>query len=335
MRGPARLAARACLAAALGVAAPSANAAPVEEHPLPAACHAVAVQDGLLVLGQSGGIVTLDSGDPARPRELGRLRLDATIVGVVLDGARAWLAGGSQGLFRVDLSEPAAPRLVQRFDVDGSVRAVALGRDRLFLAASQEGLGVVDLSLPDRLRMTARIGTRDEVRALALRENLLATAEESAGVRLFEVSRPDVPRELAQVGIEGALDLAFVGEFLVVAAGRRGIVLLDLADPRSPRQAWEVPTPRPASTVAAQGRWALVGCGSAGVQVVDPLASDGPRVLRSLRAPGRHPAGRLAADGSIAFVAADRGGFVVFDLTDLADPRLLHPTSRRMRVEIP
>ncbi len=205
----------------------------------------------------------------------------------------------------------------------------------MLVAEGREGLSVIDVSEPNRPYRATSVSTRAELRALALRETVLATAEELAGVRLFDVSRPDTPRELSVVPVEGARDVAFVEELLVVAAGRQGLVVVDIAEPKSPRIVAEVPPLRSALTVAPHGRLALVGSGIAGVQVVDPFAADGPTMIKSIRLSSRFPAGNLTADGHLVYVAVDRGGFAVLDLENVDDPRVLHPRSRRMRVDIP
>jgi hypothetical protein len=314
---------------------PLAAAAADEAEPIEARCHDVAVREGLAVLGRTGGIITLDVSNPVKAKELGRLGLRATVLAVALEQDRAWLAAGAYGLARVDLSDPASPSLEHRIDVPGKVREVIPLGERVLLAESRHGLSVMDVSDPARPRRTASVSTRDEVRALALCEGMLAIAEELAGVRLFDVTRPDTPRELAQIDLEGANDLTFVEGLLLVAAGRNGLVTIDVSRPRSPRFAGVVPPARSAQTVAPHGRLALVGNGSAGVQIIEPSAPDGPRLLQTIALSGRYPAGRLAAEGSTVFVAADLGGLVILDVEKIDEPRVLLPRDRRMRIRMP
>jgi hypothetical protein len=78
-----------------------------------------------------------------------------------------------------------------------------------------------------------------------------------------------------------------------------------------------------------------VGNGSAGVQVVDPFHPDAPRSIGVVGLSSRYPAGRLAVEDDVVYVAADLGGLAVIDLENLDEPRVLHPRSRRMRVTMP
>ena len=334
------MSAAALLFALLAGAGPgeSSVATPKTEATLPPpACRDVGVRDQLAVLAQTGGIVTLDLKDPAHPRELGRLGLHATVVRVAFAGNEAWLAAGAWGVARVDLEDPAAPRLLQRLDVTGKVADVLPMGSRLLVAESRDGLSVWDVSLPDRPKRTASVPTRGEVVAVALDGSRLATAEELAGVRLFDLEHPDTPRELATVEIEGARDVAFVEGRLVVAAGKRGLVVLSLDEPRAPRITAEFPPPeKSALAVAPFGKLALVAGGAAGVQVVDPAGGEGgARALRTVRISSRHAAFGVAASGTTVLVAAGELGFAVLDLSNLDDPKVLYPTGRRMRIEGP
>ena len=311
-----------------GSGAPARDAEPVTVH-----TRDIAVSGDVAVLGRTGGIITLDVSDPVRPREIGRMGVHATILAVRLEGERAWLAAGAQGVALADLSDPTEPRLEWLVDVVGRVREVLPLGDRVLLAESREGLNVYDLSDPERPRRTASLSTRAEVRALALEGELLATAEELAGVRLFDVRSPDHPHELALIEVEGARDVAFVDGRLLVAAGRRGVVVVDTSEPRSPKIVGEIAPVRSAVSVARFGRLALVGNESAGIQGVDPFHEEGPRARAHVPLSSRYPAGRVAAEGSVAYIAADRAGFVMIDLADLDAPRMLHPPSRRMHVK--
>jgi len=307
-------------------------AAPDEEPLLEAHLYDVAVLDDVAVLGRTGGIITLDISDPEKPVELGRMGLQATVLAVVLEDDHAWLAAGSYGVVLVDMSDPAAPLLEHRIDRPGKVREVIPLGPRLLLAENRNGLTVLDVADPARPRQRVSISTRDELLAIALHDRVLATAEEHAGIRLFDVAHPDTPRELAQVDLEGARDVAFVEGRLLVATGKQGVIVFDLEQPRSPRRIGVIPPARSALSVTPYGKLALVGNGSGGVQLVDPLSPDGPRVLSTLPLSGRYPAGRLAVSGHTVFVAADLGGLVVLDVENVEEPVLLHPRGRRMRV---
>ena len=85
-------------------------------------CHDVAVRDGVAYVGRTAGLAILDVADPARPKQLGRLPLPASVLGVTLREHLGFLAAGAHGMYIADLSDPSAPELLQRFDTPGKVR---------------------------------------------------------------------------------------------------------------------------------------------------------------------------------------------------------------------
>jgi hypothetical protein len=172
---------------------------------------------------------------------------------------------------------------------------------------------------------------------VALSGNRLATAEGSGGVRLFDVEHPRTPARLRNPrDAGGARDVAFAGELLLVAAGRRGLLVYRLDPERGPTRVGEIPTERAArGVVALDDATALVSCGSAGLLLVDLGDPDAPRVRSTLQLPRGYPAGRVALDGSLAFVACDVAGFAVVEFADPTNPVVLLPRLRGMRVLFP
>jgi hypothetical protein len=323
--------------AALAVLAAAAAPAPADpaDRLAPSRVRAVVVRDGIGWVGRSAGLTALDLTDPAAPREIGELRLPATVEDVALAGAFVYVAAGTHGLYVVDASGTAGPRLLGELETPGSARRIAVaGPHHVLVADHREGLVVVDVSRPDRPAPAARVPTRGELVGLALRDGLLATAEGMGGVRLFDVSRPERPLETGLAPrAEGAQDVAFAGDRLLVAAGRRGLLVYRLDELRRPTLETELAAVAPAEGVAVGAGIVVVAGGTAGLQVLEWGEQRGePRPVARLRLPGGRPAGRTTLDGALAFVAADRWDFAVLDLTDPAAPRVLRPRDKPLRV---
>jgi len=275
--------------------------------------------EGAVFAGQTAGLALYDVSDPVSPKETWRLPLRATVLDVAIDGERGF-----------------APSVVQRYDPPGKVRRLLVWNDLVYLAESREGLGVVDVSEPDRPMRVASAGTSNEIFALARDGELLATAEGQAGVRVFDLHRPRYPREIVWIAsAEGARDVAFADGRLLVAAQRRGLLLYDLTEPRSPKLLAEVPPMRKAQSVVSFGKLALVANGEAGLQVVDPFAPEGEWELAAFRLPKGYPAGRIGVSGSRAYVAIDRWGFAIVDLSDPRAPEVLYPRERTFQISFP
>jgi len=324
-----------CMLALTLLSAPSLTVGKPKLKPAPIVIHTldVASRGTLVLLARTGSLVTIDTSDPSRPVELGRLAFAATAQAVTLDGDRAWVAAGSHGALLVDLADPELPQLIGRVNLDGNVRHVLpLGENLILVAEDREGLSVQDLSEFERPRRRISLSTRDRVRRLARHEGLIATAEGKGGVRLFDFSKPTVPRELATIDTEGsAVDLILRDETLWVAAGKRGLLQFDISNPRRPELVAELAPLRSAQGLLAREEQILVACGDAGIQIVES-GEQGLVEVGRLRLSQNFPALRMAGMGSLIAVATQRGGLALVELDGQAGPVVRFPRGRRMKV---
>lgn len=288
-------------------------------------------------LGQTLGLEIRDVADPEHTVQILRVPLPATVHDVVLADDVAYLAAGSHGLVFLPLEDPeTALGALRRYYDDHSVSRVVVHGQFAYLAEGRDGLTVVDLREPDRPRRAASIITPGKLTALASAGELLATAEGQAGTRLFDLHRPANPEELATLrDSKGARDVAILGERVLVAAGRRGVLVFDIAVPHSPRLVAEIAPLRSANWVTAGEGLALVSNGESGFQVLDPAREPGAMELAAMEIPGRYPVGRAAIAGHTAYIAIDRWGLAIVDLGRPAEPVVLTPRPRKMRISFP
>jgi hypothetical protein len=113
--------------------------------------------------------------------------------------------------------------------------------------------------------------------------------------------------------LNGATNLAVAGNHVYVCCDR-GLVIINIADPRNPRIAGEVASPaiRQPKAVAIQFRYAFV-CDAEGVKVVDITQPGNPRLLgnTTLRLAG---ANDIYVARTYAYVAAGTQGLVIVDV---------------------
>jgi hypothetical protein len=95
-------------------------------------------------------------------------------------------------------------------------------------------------------------------------------------------------------------ELVRVGAFAYLANGKRGLVVLSLADPLRPRIVGSVPLPGLARTVVVHDHIAYVGCGKQGLAVVDIRESTDPRLVAML--PGLTAAHGMTVVGDHLYV---------------------------------
>jgi hypothetical protein len=118
-----------------------------------------------------------------------------------------------------------------------------------------------------------------------------------------------------------------------VAAGRQGLRLFEIVHGPRPKQVAVVESLSSASHLIAGEEVMVVSNGGFGAQIVDLVGDGAPRVIATFRLPRSLPVGRgrIDADG-VLFVAADLGGLAVVDLRAPAEPRVLVPRGRKMKI---
>ncbi|MGC9396748.1 MAG: proprotein convertase P-domain-containing protein, partial [Anaerolineae bacterium] len=114
-----------------------------------------------------------------------------------------------------------------------------------------------------------------------------------------------------------------VGPFAYVALGDRDMLVLDVAQPASPRRLSAVALPGEANDVVVRDSQAFVAAGSAGLLILDITTPSNPQVLGSLDTDG-YAAG-VAVTGTLAYVADGYAGVRLVNITDVVTP-LLHAT---------
>ncbi len=225
------------------------------------------------------------------------------------------VTGGDTGarFVALDRETPADSALVSAAGID-EVRAVALVNDRLtgraktLISASASGeLTFVAADVPGfpRTVRTEKDAVADP-QALLVADDTLFVADGEAGLRIYDIANVSRPRLLAHVPDLPAYDVAQDGPLLFVAAGARGLVTLDVRDPREPVQVGGDVDVNGADTAPADAR-----CVASLFLFSRPNATE-PEKDRS--APRR-----LVAVGTAA------SGAWLLDATDAARPELLAP----------
>lgn len=179
------------------------------------------------------GLVVADATDPKNPTRLASLPLPAAAFDVDLLGTSAYLAIGASGVAAVNI-DGAAPTLAQTFAVPGHAAGVFADDANLYVAAC------TNLSVLDR----------------------------TTGAVKSTVNFPKINNHL----FTAAKDVAVVGNVAFVAAGRQGVVAVDVTNKAAPSILGRCTINDPAfyaSGVRAEGSSLFVAGGEWGVLKVD------------------------------------------------------------------
>jgi hypothetical protein len=211
--------------------------------------------EGLILVSPSGHIIDrYSNGDIANAVEV--------------RGDFAFAAYGLQGLVVARLTQGHA-RLAATLPTKGWSHDIRLSRNQALLADWNYGLRVVDIRNPDKPAEIASLPGPAPCISLAVKDSgdqrILALAEGHAGIALVVLDSWGRPSLIGRnyLGLNPAdpihpesggwvHSVAWAGRYLFAANWKRGLAVLDAADPGKPRVILEVPARGTALGVKAQ-----------------------------------------------------------------------------------
>jgi hypothetical protein len=210
--------------------------------------------------------------------ELGRFDTPGFASGVAITPGTAWIADGWAGVTGIAIDDPLRPKLRARHESEGWALGVAARDGVLYVAAADDGLRILDVSIP----------------SLPAGSAVLATANSFAD----------------QVASDGGI--------AVVADRRRGVIVVDAAEPRDAVEAGGFTPMGFADGAAPAGPRLYVAAGPYGIRVVDVTDVARPREAGSLKIAGGSLATLVTAAGDRLF-AQVTPRFVAVDARDPSD----------------
>lgn len=284
----------------------------------------IGVADGVAYLAcLSHGVNIVDVRTPSQPRLVGHWPTRKAATGIALQRQRAYVAAGD--LEVLDIQRPEAPVLRRSVRMSGAYGA-ALWPPHALVAAGTDGIHAVPINGSDfkyQSFPTAHYAAR-----FAMTDNHLLVADTRGGLRLFDMSQPDRPRLLSVLDDIGAIvDVAVDGTLAYLADDRygSGLVVVDLSSPTAPRVVGRYHNEL-TTDVVVKGDLALVSDAAGVLQVVDAKRPSRPKLLSSLKLPGK-PHRVVFLPPSYALIASDAAGVHVVDIRQPAAPMLVTTVS--------
>jgi len=153
------------------------------------------------------------------------------------------VTGGERGIAMVSLDRktPGNSVLISAVGI-ADVRAIAVLPDRLqgharhvVAASPTEGLVVASTEVPGFPKVVERAaGMVTDPQRMLVADDVLYVADGKAGLRVIDVSKPRRLRQIAHLDGLPSYDLHLDGTTLFVAAGAKGLVVLDVRNPADP-----------------------------------------------------------------------------------------------------
>lgn len=268
-----------------------------------------------LYVGVGRRLFVLDISDREAPHVVGqsdllpasiktlRLSENGYVVADLIDGYAASTDERWQtGLWIIDVTDAAQPRVVGHMEEPSELIDLALEGDRGY-GVAYDGLKVIDFADPQQPRVVGTYQSEgDQYTSIAVAGQYLYLGRRgrggrTPGLRVIEVSNAGAllavavlptAQEVLAVAMQG--EVTFLYAHTVVTGSRRYLYVVDISDPRQPREVGQVDVPKGSLPIG----W-------------------------STRSP------RIAVDRGYAYILDPVEGLAVIDVTDPALPRPVHP----------
>ncbi|MCL6583145.1 MAG: hypothetical protein K6U11_05840 [bacterium] len=298
----------------------------------------VAIYGHYACLGlQSHGVAILDLAEPANPSLVSLLKTQGEVKGIAVADHYAYLADDAEGLVIVDLEHPEKPAKV--FNEPPSSQS-SQPKETSQTAAGAWAKGAWDVAVSGHLACIVR-PWGEELTIFTL-QNLTVPSEASSyytkgyakavavcghhalladgcGLSIVKVDDPAKPTLTGRCPTAGsASNLAVVEPYAYVADAEGGLVVIDIADPKNPRQVGGYQAEgMTALDVAIYSHYAYVAADSQGLLIFDLSDPAHPRLTGGCDTEGN--ACGLAISGPLAYVA-DWTGLAIIDIHDPSHP---------------
>ncbi|MCP3978252.1 MAG: hypothetical protein GY716_02815, partial [bacterium] len=209
-----------------------------------------------------------------------------------------------------------SPTALSFIRIPGFANSVAVQGDYAYVAAGARGLYVVDASDPSSPFIAGSIDTSRNANAVAVEGNYALVADgqwdfrHNSYLRVIDVSDPTDPVFVTRLTVGGfVVDVVVADGRAYLAAGSRGIHIVDVSDPQAPVRLGGVDSVN-ARRLDVSGDLVVVAGGSSGVHVIDASDPAAPFVAGSThtRSGSRSAAADVVVRGRRAWVA-DGAGF--------------------------
>ena len=270
------------------------------------------------VVDRAGTLRVMDTEAPPGSEVTGAVALGVSTYDLAeMDGALL-VAAGEAGLLVVDIRDRDRPRLMATLKMTGEARAVVVQGRTAYLALGSGGIAMVDVTDPSQPVRFAGWSDGGDVVSVDVAGNWLFAADSNQGVRIVDISDTNANRLVATLKGVDALD---GGSSKVLV--RRGIAFVvcprcwdalqvyDIGNPSRPERLGGARTTGGGLALDVHGAYAFEG-DSDGLGVFDVSEPRIPHQIDYQR--GTSVVDVRAVEGGRVFVAADSGGWLVYEL---------------------
>lgn len=242
--------------------------------------------------GQAG-LAVFDVSNPETPVFVGSYMDSLNVAwGVAVRDSMAFIAYGYKELLILNVSRPESIKVlgVLEYPQPGYGYDLALQDSWVYIAAGAQFIAVL-VSDPRYPNLRFQYYYPRDCRDVVLRSRCAFVACEQLGVAAWrldtfppvQIGSFDTPGNARGVGVQG--------NYLYVADGRNGLVVIDASELGNMRELSSVALDGYANSILVDDSLVLVACGSAGVAIVNCVHQERPEIVAQIKTPYAYAAG--------------------------------------------
>ena len=202
-------------------------------RPVTYAWNVVLVENLAYVPAGIDGLYIVDVSNPKNPVRIGLFDSSGDVRAVFVGGKYAYLAAGRAGLRILNIENPKKPVEIGFVDTPGFAEDVIVKSNTAYVADGSRGLQVIDVRVPEFPGLIEASNIKGRITRLAVEENRLYMVDNGNLLKIVNITSPRAPEITNKNGQnvkETIYDIFPAKETVFLAAGSRGLVILNVAD---------------------------------------------------------------------------------------------------------
>ena len=238
---------------------------------------------------------------------------------------------GSENIFIFDVTEPEKPLLLGSLNI-GGVDRVCISGHYVYAIDLYNGLVIIDILNPKDPRKVGHFYIKGWANDIYVSGNY-AYVGVDGDLIIVDVFVPSNPKLVGSLNTyffflmqghnfsDDIYDIDISGNYVYVAHGRHGLLIIDISDPSNPKIVEYLNT-GDTRGVYISGNYAYVADYRYGLVIVNISNPSRPILVRRwmMYTDGR----KVDVSGNYAYVAAGDNGLLIVDISDRAKPKLIH-----------
>lgn len=190
------------------------------------------------IINQMEGVQIFDISLLSNPIRLGNFKTPGSVGDMVINGQYAYIADGhtkedtvqfSGGFYIVDIHHPNSIKLSGRYDIGAHVQGICLTGHYCYLAAGDSGIYIMDVKKPDKPKVAGRVMTPNYAFNVRVYGDIMYAIQGGEGLGLYDIKNIKNTKLLTEFKVNGlVVDMVKVGNYLYLAAGKAGLIIVRL-----------------------------------------------------------------------------------------------------------